>query len=147
MRHIAMAQEIALITALARLGKSRDANLVWYGLIMIMNVNNMITFDDFKKLEIKIGKVVSAEKIPEADKLIRLVIDLGAERRQIIAGIAEIIDNPEKLVGKEMPVLVNLEPRKLRGYESQGMILAADVEGRPVLLHPENEVPPGSIVR
>ena len=107
----------------------------------------MITFDDFKKLDIRIGKVVSAERIPGTDKLLKLIFDLGTEQRQVIAGIAEVIDNLESLVGKEMPVLVNLEPRKLRGYESQGMILAADTKGQPVLLYPEREVPPGSVVR
>ena len=107
----------------------------------------MITIDDFKKLEIKIGKVISAERIPNADKLIKLILDMGGEQRQVVAGIAEVIDDPARLIGCEMPVLVNLEPRRLRGYDSHGMILAANDGGRPVLLHPEKEVPPGSIVR
>tara|TARA_Y100000310_G_scaffold268360_1_gene280940 strand:+ start:8313 stop:8636 length:324 start_codon:yes stop_codon:yes gene_type:complete len=107
----------------------------------------MITFDDFKKMEIKIGKVVSAEKVPETDKLVKLIFDLGDEKRQIIAGVAEVIDSPADLVGKEMPVLVNLEPKKLRGHDSHGMILAADADGEPVLLHPEKEVPAGSVVK
>ena len=107
----------------------------------------MITFDDFKKLDIKIGKVVSAEKVPDADKLIKLIFDMGDEKRQIIAGIAEFYPDLETLVGKEMPILVNLEPRILRGQESQGMLLAADADGQPVLLHPDKDIPPGSIVR
>jgi len=106
-----------------------------------------ISYQDFQKLEIKIGKVLSAERVPEADKLIKLVFDFGDEQRQIMAGIAEFIKQPADLVGKEMPVLINLEPRKLRGYVSEGMILAADFEGKPVLLLPEEEVPPGSVVR
>ena len=106
----------------------------------------MITFEDFKKLEIKIGKILSAEKIPEADKLIKLEIDLGEEKRQVVAGIAQFYE-PEYLIGKEIPVVVNLEPRKLKGVESQGMILAASAEGIPVLLCPEKDVPPGSIVK
>jgi len=106
----------------------------------------MITFNDFQKLEIRIGKVISAEKIPEADKLIKFVFDLGDEQRQIVAGIAEFFE-PEELIGKEMPILTNIEPRMLKGHESQGMILAADVEGQPILLSPEKEVPAGSIVR
>src|SRR3989338_3158558 len=106
----------------------------------------MISIDEFKKLEIKIGKVISAEKVPEADKLLKLVFDFGGEKRQIMAGIAKVIDDPAVLIGKEMPVLTNLETRKLCGYESQGMILAADADGSPVLLHPASEVPPGSIV-
>jgi len=95
-----------------------------------------IAYGDFEKLEIRIGKVLSAERVPEADKLLKLVFDLGTEQRQVMAGIAKVIDNPAELVGREMPLVVNLEPRKLRGYESQGMILAADDGGSPVLLHP-----------
>ena len=71
-----------------------------------------ITFDDFKKLEIKIGKVESAEKVPDADKLIKFVFDLGTEKRQIMAGMADFFDNPSELVGKEMPLLINIEPKK-----------------------------------
>ena len=106
----------------------------------------MITFDDFKKLDIRIGRILSAEKVEGTEKLLRLEIDLGTEQRQIVAGIAESYQ-PEQIVGKEIPLLVNLEPRKIRGIESQGMILAADLEGKAVLLHPEREVPPGSLVR
>ena len=106
-----------------------------------------IAYGDFEKLEIRIGKVLSAERVPEADKLLKLVFDLGTEQRQVMAGIAKVIDNPAELVGREMPLVVNLEPRKLRGYESQGMILAADDGGSPVLLHPAKDVPSGSIVK
>lgn len=107
----------------------------------------MITFEDFKKLDIRIGKVLSAEKIADADKLLKLVFDLGSEKRQIIAGIAEFFPDPSVLIGRQMPILVNLEPRKFRGHESQGMMLAADVDGTPILLHPEKEIPPGSIIK
>ena len=103
----------------------------------------MIDFKDWSKLEIRIGKIVEAEKIENSDKLIKLQVDLGKEKRQIVAGIAEFFEVKD-LIGKEIPILVNLEPRKLRGVESQGMILAADVDGKPVLLHPEKEVPAGS---
>jgi methionine--tRNA ligase beta chain len=106
----------------------------------------MITFEDFKKLDIRIGRVISSEKIAGADKLLKLEVDFGAEKRQIIAGIAEVY-SPEQIVGKEIPVLTNLEPRKIRGIESQGMIIAVDVDGKPILLHPDKEVAPGSIVR
>jgi methionine--tRNA ligase beta chain len=106
----------------------------------------VITFDDFKKLDIRIGKIISAEKVEGTQKLLRLEIDLGAEQRQIVAGIAESY-LPDQIVGKEIPLLVNLEPRQIRGIESQGMILAVDLEGKPVLLHPDREVPPGSLVR
>lgn len=106
----------------------------------------MVTFEDFKKLDIRIGKVLSAERVEGTDKLVRLEIDLGKEKRQLVAGIAEVYE-PESLIGKELPILVNLEPREFRGIESQGMILAVDVDGKPVLLHPDEEVPPGSTVR
>ena len=106
----------------------------------------MISFDDFKKLEIRIGRILSAEKVKETDKLLKLEIDLGTEKRQLVAGIAEFYE-PSHLIGRELPVLVNLEPRKIREIESKGMILAIDVNGRPVLLNPDREVPPGSIVR
>lgn len=107
----------------------------------------MVSFNDFKKLEIKIGKVISAEKIDGADKLVKMVFDFGIEQRQIVAGIAEYFSDVSVLIGKEMPVLTNLEPKNLKGHESNGMILAADDSGKPVLLNPEREVPPGSIVR
>ena len=107
----------------------------------------IINYEDFSKLDIRIGKIISAEKIPDADKLLKLTIDIGGEERQVVAGIAKVFENPEILIGKETPILVNLEPRKLRGFESQGMILAASVGDRPVLLCPEEEVPPGSTIK
>ncbi len=107
----------------------------------------MISFDEFKKLEIKIGKVLSAEKVEGSDKLIKLIFDIGSEQRQIIAGIGKSYPDASLLIGKEMPILTNLEPKILKGHESQGMILAADAEGLPILLHPEKEVPPGSVVK
>ena len=106
----------------------------------------MITFEEFKKLDIRIGKIESAERLENADKLLKLVIDFGVEKRQVLAGIAEFVEDVDSLVGKEVPVLTNLEPKKFRGHESRGMILAADVDGKPVLLHPSEEVPPGSKV-
>lgn len=107
----------------------------------------MITLEDFKKLDIRIGRVVSAERVPDTDKLVKLVFDVGGEERQIIAGIAASFPDPGSLVGKEMPLVVNLEPRRFKGHESQGMLLAADADGEPVLLHPEREVSPGAAVR
>jgi methionine--tRNA ligase beta chain len=106
----------------------------------------MITFEDFKKLDIRIGRILLAEKVEGTDKLMRLEVDLGTEKRQVVAGIAEFYQ-ADQLTGKEIPVVLNLEPRTIRGIESHGMILAADVEGKAVLLHPEKEVPPGSVIR
>lgn len=107
----------------------------------------MVTIEDFNKLDIRIGKVLAVEKVEGADKLLKFTFDVGGEQREIVAGMAEFFSDLAGLVGKEMPVLLNIEPRTLRGQISQGMILAVDVHGRPVLLHPEREVAPGSIVR
>ncbi len=107
----------------------------------------MITLEDFKKLDIKIGKVISAGKIPDSLKLVKFIFDVGGEERQIIAGIAEFFPDTTTLLGKEMPLLLNLEPKLFRGNKSEGMIIAADVDGRPVFLHPDEEIPPGSTVR
>ena len=106
----------------------------------------MITFEDFNKLEIRIGKILSVQRVEGTDKLIELVVDIGVEQRSLVAGIAQWYSS-EELIGKLIPVLVNLEPKKMRGITSNGMILAADVEGKPVLLHPDRDVPPGSIVK
>jgi len=104
-----------------------------------------IEFECFEKLEIKIGKILSAEKVEGSDKLLKLEVDIGNEKKQIVAGIAETF-KPENLVGKEIPIIANLEPRKIRGIESQGMVLIVDTNEKLVLLSPEEEVPPGSVV-
>ncbi len=108
----------------------------------------MITIDDFQKLEIKIGRVKSVERVEDADKLLKFIFDIGnGEERQILAGVAEYYADLNALIGKEMPLLLNLKPRKLRGLESQGMMLAIDSNGSIALLHPDLEVDPGSTVR
>jgi len=106
----------------------------------------MISFNEFQKIDLRVGKIVEAEKVEGTDKLLKLKVDLGAEKRQLVAGIAQFYQ-PEDLIGKEIVVVVNLEPRILKGIESQGMLLAADVEGRPILLRPDKEVPPGTKIR
>lgn len=107
-------------------------------------MKDVITYDDFAKLDIRVATIVAAERVPEADKLLKLQIDLGNETRQLMAGIAEHVEDPQTLVGKQVPVLVNLAPRTMRGYESQGMMLAAsDESGAPVLLHPQTSLPNG----
>lgn len=105
----------------------------------------MITFEDFKKLDIRVGEVKSAEKIPETDKLLRLEVDFGEESRQIVSGIAENYE-PEDIIGKQFPFILNLESRIIRGVESNGMILAAD-DGKPILLSPLEKVTKGAIVK
>jgi len=103
-------------------------------------------FEDFQKIDLRIGKILKAEKVEKSEKLLKLVVDLGDEKRQLVAGIGKFYE-PDDLLGKEIVVVANLEPKKLMGIESQGMILAADKEGEPVLLIPEKEVPPGTIIR
>ena len=104
-----------------------------------------VHFEDFKKLDIRIGKIISAEKVEGSDKLLKLEVDFSEEKRQIIAGIGKFYE-PESLLGKECPFVFNLETKMIKGLESQGMILCPDSDG-PVLLHPDKEVKPGSIVK
>ena len=106
-----------------------------------------ISFEDFMKLDIRVGTIKQALPHPNADKLLILKIDEGKdELRQLVAGIKESY-KPEEIIGKQIVFLANLEPKELRGEMSQGMILAADDNGKPVLLIPEKEVPNGSIVK
>jgi methionine--tRNA ligase beta chain len=109
----------------------------------------LITYDDFVKLDLRVGKILHAAAHPNADKLVVLKVDLGTEQRQIIAGIKGHYE-PEALVGQEIVVVANLAPRKMRGLESQGMLLAASSgEGDArsvVIVCPQKEVPPGSNV-
>ena len=107
--------------------------------------SNTITIDDFAKVELRVGQVKVAEKVKGADKLLRLEVDLGTEVRQVIAGIAKAYD-PEKLIGRKVVIVANLAPRKLRGLESQGMIVAASLgeDGVPVLAGFLEDVPNGA---
>ena len=131
----------------------------------------MMTFDEFKKAEIKIGTILSAEKVPDSDKLIKFMIDLGPKSvvlkaepvldivepvvvaepeqdvRQILSGIAAYYPDPSVLVGKQVPVLANLPVRTIRGLESQGMVLYAVGEGFLTTVGPDHQIPPGTPVR
>lgn len=111
----------------------------------VEGVASFITIDDFLKVEMRVGQILTAERVPKADKLLRFTVDVGeAAPRQILAGIAEHYE-PETLINRKIAVVSNLAPRKLRGFESQGMILAASVEGgRPVLATFTEEVPNGA---
>lgn len=105
-----------------------------------------ITYDDFSKLDIRTGKIIEAEKVPKADKLLKLLVDIGIEQRTIVSGIAEHF-SPEEIVGKEVSVLINLAPRKLRGIESNGMILMAeDVNGKLYFVNADG-VSAGNIIK
>lgn len=114
----------------------------------------MINYDDFSKIEIRIGEVLSVEVVEDADKLLRCMVDVGdvdAEGnkvpRQILSGIREYFVDPQILVGKKFPYITNLEPRTIRGFESQGMILAASHEGTLALLAPTNDIPAGTKIK
>lgn len=110
-------------------------------------IKDTITFDDFVKLDLRIGTIKEASKVKKADKLLQLSVDIGLETRTILSGIAEHFA-PEELVGKQAVVVCNLAPRKMRGVESNGMLLMAEnTEGKLVFVQPETEFPEGSIVR
>lgn len=113
----------------------------------VPTVNQKITIDDFSKIELRVGLVKVAERVPKADKLLRLEIDIGTEVRQVLAGIAEAYA-PETLIGRKVVIVANLAPRKLRGMESNGMIVAASLEGgTPVLAGFLEDVPVGARLR
>ena len=109
-------------------------------------VEETIKYEDFEKLDIRIGTIEKAEPLKDSDKLLKLAVSFGEEKRQIVAGIAEFY-SPEELEGKQCPFLFNLEPKKLRGEESQGMLMAIDPSGDKkecCLLHPDKKVSDGS---
>ncbi|NPA98232.1 MAG: methionine--tRNA ligase subunit beta [Crenarchaeota archaeon] len=107
-----------------------------------------ISYEEFMRIDLRVGKVISAERVKGSKKLLRLVVDLGElGQRQIIAGLGKWYD-PEYFVGKNIIVVANLQPKKIFGLESQGMLLAADVPGgTPVLLTTDKPVEPGARVR
>lgn len=107
----------------------------------------LMSIDEFARIDLRVAKVLEAERVPGTDRLMKLQIDIGSERRQLVAGIAEAYE-PDALVGKTIVVVANLKPARLRGVESQGMLLAATPEGgKPILATFETEVPPGAKVR
>ncbi len=106
-----------------------------------------IPIDHFKEVEIRVGTVKSAERVPDSDKLLRLEVDFGeGAMRQILSGIAEFL-SPEELVGRQYPFVTNLEPRVIRGLVSNGMILAVGEGDTFALLTPTKQVQPGSRIR
>ena len=105
-----------------------------------------INYDDFAKLDLRVGTIVAAEKVPKADKLLKLQVDLGFETRTIVSGIAEHFQ-PENITGKQVVVVANLAPRKMRGIESNGMILMAeDKAGKLHFVNPIDAIDNGSSV-
>lgn len=110
-------------------------------------MSEKITYEDFKKIDLRTAKILEAVRVEGSDKLVKLQIDVGElGKRQLVAGIGTVYE-PEILVGKQIVIVANLEPRKLMGHESQGMLLAASDEDGPVLLCPESEVIPGTGIK
>ncbi|MCK4337146.1 MAG: methionine--tRNA ligase subunit beta, partial [Candidatus Aminicenantes bacterium] len=105
----------------------------------------MITFDEFKKMDLRVAHILEVEKVEGTDKLLKLKVDLGTEQRQLVAGVAQEYA-PEEIVGKKIAIIVNLEPAVIRGVESRGMVLAAEVKGKAVFAFYPDDVPAGSKV-
>ncbi len=105
-----------------------------------------IVFDDFGKIDLRVGTIVEAKKVEKADKLLELLVDLGFEKRTILSGIAMHF-NPEDIVGKQVTIVANLAPRKMRGIESKGMILMAeDAQGKLYFVSPSQAIAAGSTI-
>ena len=105
----------------------------------------MLKFEDFAKLEIKIGTIVEAERVPDTDKLLKIIVDLGTEKRQVVAGFGHK-HSPEKLIGKQVPIVMNIEKALIREVESNGVLVAIGDEEATLLL-PENSVLNGSKIK
>ncbi len=111
-----------------------------------MFMKEEINYEDFSKLDLRIGTIVEAELVPDTDKLIKCTVDFGEEEaRTIVSGLAQHV-SPEDIIGRQFPYIANLAPRTIRGVESQGMILAAGLEEGFALLNPDKEVPSGSSI-
>jgi methionyl-tRNA synthetase len=105
-----------------------------------------ISIDQFFELDLRVARILGAERVPDTDKLLRLTVDVGQEQRQLVAGIAQAYE-VDALIGKSIVIVANLQPARIRGVESNGMLLAADLGGRPIVATFEEEVPPGTRVR
>lgn len=108
-----------------------------------MEGKSLINFEEFERIDLRAGKILEAERVENSDKLLKLQIDLGEEKRQILAGIGKVY-TPEELINKTVIVIINLEPRVLMGLESQGMVLAVKDNNNLSVLVPEKEIVPGS---
>ena len=135
-------EDAAIAKQLERLEKTKQANqqeAQAAAEVTVAPQKELISYDDFAKMDIRIGTILSAEKMPKADKLLILKVDTGIDQRTIVSGIAQSF-NPEEIIGKRVTVLANLEPRKLRGVESQGMILMVEnAEGKYRFIAPDGE--------
>ena len=112
----------------------------------IPDAKGEISYDDFSKMDIRIARILSAERVPKTDKLIQMELDTGIDKRTVVSGIAEHY-KPEELPGKQVTILANLAPRKIRGIESHGMgLLAEDTSGKLIFVSPVDKTGEGSVV-
>ena len=116
------------------------------GLTAPIKMNECISIEDFAKVQLRVGQIVEAEKVKGSRKLVKLRVDLGSETRQVVAGIAEAYE-PEALVNKKIVLVANLKPAKLMGIESNGMVVAATADGKPVLATFMENVPNGALLK
>ena len=108
---------------------------------------DQISYDEFRKMDLRVAQITEAERVPGATKILKLKIDIGTEQRQMVAGIAETYA-PEDLVGKKLIVIVNLKPAVIRGIESQAMLLAAiTADNKAVIPFFDRDIPPGAVVK
>jgi methionyl-tRNA synthetase len=139
-----IAAQIQKLNDAAQTKKMETANTPIASTSTIATVKPEIVFDDFAKIDLRVGTIVAASKVEKADKLLQLSVDLGFETRTIVSGIAQHFE-PEAIVGKQVTVVVNLAPRKMRGIESNGMILMAeDANGKLHFINPSDNINPGS---
>jgi methionyl-tRNA synthetase len=128
-----------------KLQSTKKANAV--SSAKLLPAKDIVTFDDFSKIDIRTATILEAEKVPKTTKLLKLKIDTGLDIRTIVSGIAEYFE-PEKIVGMQISIVANLEPRKIKGIESKGMILMAeDKDGRLVMVSPAEKVSNGSNIK
>jgi len=105
-----------------------------------------ISIEQFFEMDLRVARILAAERVPGTDKLLKMTVDVGGEERLLVAGIAQVYD-AAALIGKSIVVVANLQPARIRGVESRGMLLAADLGGRPIIATFEEDVPPGTRVR
>lgn len=108
---------------------------------------NQISIEDFQKIELRVGQVLAAEPVAKSDKLLKIQLDFGDHQQQIISGIAKAYPDPQVLVGQQLVVIINLEPKEMMGLTSEGMVLVADASDGPAVLLPSRPVEPGSRIK
>jgi methionyl-tRNA synthetase len=140
-------EDAAIDAQIQKLADSKKMNELENSNVEIQKSKAEITFDDFSKIDIRVGTILEAEKVPKADKLLKLKVDTGIDQRTVVSGIAEFY-KPEEIIGKKVSILINLAPRKLKGIESQGMILMAENQsGKLVFVLPESAIENGSVIK